>query len=222
MRIAAPPDRPALYFNNRSTALANSLNSARAGDDGAYSAIVSPDSTASANAILCPIPGSSFFPIASSDAASPRPRFVFIGALDGTNRIRGFFDRLSARAFSARFSASFSANKSSLDGPHGSSITSAASAAAYAVSGIPGGVSITRSSTSFAAFTAARNPAGDPSFTFATHPLSQPSPCPAQAARLCCGSASSTSTFRPFAIHSPARFRRWSTSRSRPSCPPPR
>src|ERR1035441_7026322 len=43
-------------------------------------------------------------------------------------------------------------------------------------------------------------------FTFSTQRESIPSPCAAHAARLCCGSASSTMTLRPMAANSPARF----------------
>jgi hypothetical protein len=44
---------------------------------------------------------------------------VFISTFEGTNRMRGLFERLSARAFSARDSASFRENRSRGEGPQG-------------------------------------------------------------------------------------------------------
>src|ERR1039457_7326757 len=71
----------------------------------------------------------------SSDVCSPdleersRPRFVFISTLEGTKRMRGLFERLSARACRASDRASFRENKSNGEGPHGRSTRSATSAA---------------------------------------------------------------------------------------------
>src|ERR1035438_7659693 len=111
------------------TALASSLNSMRETELGAYSQTVRPLITASATTIRWPIGGSTFFPISSSDVARPRPRLVFISTLDGTNRMRGLLERLSARALSARDRASFTENRSKGEGPHGRSTMSATSAA---------------------------------------------------------------------------------------------
>ena len=48
-----------------------------------------------------------FLPISLSEDANPRPRLVVITTFEGTNRMRGFFDRRSARALSPNESASF-------------------------------------------------------------------------------------------------------------------
>ena len=52
----------------------------------------------------------------------------------------------------------------------------------------------------------ARSQSWAPSATFSTQCESIPSPCFAQVARLCCGSASSTATLRPILANSPARL----------------
>src|ERR1035441_7604174 len=101
------------------TALARFWNSIRATELGAYSHTVRPLITASATTIRWPIAGSTFFPISSNDEVRPRPRFVFISTFDGTNRMRGRLERLSARALRASDRASFRENRSKGEGPHG-------------------------------------------------------------------------------------------------------
>src|ERR1039457_4229244 len=125
----APASRSAQRFAILYTALASSWNSSRATELGAYSATVRPLAPASATTIRWPIGGSTFFPIFSSDSERPRPRLVFDSTLERTKRMRGFLDRLCARAFNTSDSASLSANRSRGDGPHGNRTRSATIAA---------------------------------------------------------------------------------------------
>src|ERR1035441_7815097 len=70
---------------------------------------------------------------------------------------------------------------------------------------MPGGVSMITMSTSFSA-ERARARRVSASFSFSTQWESMPWPWSAQAARLCCGSASSTMTLWPMAANSAARL----------------
>lgn len=129
------------------------------------------------------------------------------GTREGTRRMRGFLERRWARARSASASESFNANRSSGEAPQGKSIRSASSAAWKVVPGMPGGVSMTmRSAVLSSNRTFARRAPGSPSFTFSTVRESKPSPCIAQAVRLCCGSASSAATRQPSSANSAARL----------------
>src|ERR1017187_8955272 len=111
--VRLPLASTSYFFRILSTALASSRNSSCAAEFGAYSATVSPLNAASATTIRCPMGGSTFFPIFFSEDSRPRPRLVDISTLEGTNRIRGFLERRSARALSVIDRASFSANRSS-------------------------------------------------------------------------------------------------------------
>src|ERR1035441_6548587 len=111
------------------TALARFLNSMRETELGAYSQTVRPPTTASATTIRWPMGGSTFFPISSNDEERLRPRLVFRSTLEGTKRMRGLLERLSARALRARETASFTENKSRGEGPHGRRKRSATRAA---------------------------------------------------------------------------------------------
>src|ERR1019366_3529152 len=111
------------------TALARSLTSMRATEWGAYSQTVRPVTTASATAIRWPMAGSTFLPISSKEEERLRPRLVLSSTLEGTKRMRGLLERLSARALRARERASLRENRSRGEGPQGRSKRSATRAA---------------------------------------------------------------------------------------------
>src|SRR5579875_250746 len=194
------------HFSTLSTALASASNSSAAREVRANSLTVNPVSAASATAARCPTGGSNCSPSSCNEPSSSRPSRV-LTTLDGTSRTMGFPSPRSFWACRARSMASRTAMMSRDDGPAGRSTRSASNPASRAGSVKPGGVSIrTRSASCAAACTALRNCAAWPASTALTSVAKTPSPSPAHATKLPCGSASNTTTDRPMATISAAKF----------------
>ena len=192
-----------------STDFARSSNSAQAGEDGAYSRTVRPLVTASARTMRCPMPGRTFLPSSSSEAGvSLRPGD---GCSSGPSRARAGYavsSLLVRRAPSALTPGPLSSgtDRGATD-RRGEARDRRAASPDRRRRGVQAVCRLKQSSAdSRAALTFVRNSDTVPRSSFCTDRESSPSPCAAQAARLCWGSASRAITVRSIAENSAARF----------------